>query len=77
LRSLAFEDLRDEVSRITLPTLLMHGEQDKICPAGAAQYMKEHLAGVEIALFPEAGHAPFLTQAEAFNKQLNSFLQSL
>ena len=77
LRSLAFEDLRDEVSTITLPTLLMHGDQDKICPAGASQYMKEHLGSAEIALFPEAGHAPFLTQAEDFNKILNTFLQSL
>jgi pimeloyl-[acyl-carrier protein] methyl ester esterase len=77
LRSLAFEDLRDEVSTITLPTLLMHGEQDKICPAGASQYMKEHLGSAEIALFPEAGHAPFLTRAEDFNTLLNTFLQSL
>ncbi len=77
LRSLAFEDLRDEVSTITLPTLLMHGEQDKICPAGASQYMKKHIGSAEIALFPEAGHAPFLTRAEDFNTVLNTFLQSL
>ena len=77
LTSLAFEDLRNEVSAITLPTLLMHGGQDKICPAGASHYMKEHLGSGEIALFPEAGHAPFLTQAEDFNKRMSTFLQTL
>ena len=55
----------------------MHGDQDKICPAGASRYMKEHLACAEIVLFPEAGHAPFLTQAEDFNKKMSVFLQLL
>lgn len=77
LTSLAFEDLRNEVAALTLPALLMHGDQDKICPAGASRYMKEHLGCAEIALFPEAGHAPFLTQAADFNKRMSTFLQSL
>ena len=77
LASLAWEDLRNEVASLTLPTLLMHGDQDKICPAGASRYMKEHLGCAEIALFPEAGHAPFLTQAEEFNRKMSAFLQSL
>ena len=77
LTSLAFEDLRNEVAALTLPTLLMHGDQDKICPAGASGYMKEHLGCGEMVLFPEAGHAPFLTQAEDFNKKMSAFLQTL
>jgi pimeloyl-[acyl-carrier protein] methyl ester esterase len=77
LASLALEDLRNEVAALTLPTLLMHGDQDKICPVGASWYMKEYLGCAEIVLFPEAGHAPFLTQAEDFNEKMNTFLQSL
>lgn len=77
LVSLAHEDLRGEMKTITVPTLLVHGGRDKICPLGAAQYMKEHLKSAEIALFPDAGHAPFLTQAETFNQRLGCFLSSL
>jgi pimeloyl-[acyl-carrier protein] methyl ester esterase len=77
LSSLALEDLRNEVTAISLPTLLMHGDQDKICPAGASHYMKEHLGSAEIVLFPDAGHAPFLTQAEGFNKRMSEFLMTL
>ena len=76
LAALAHEDLRSEITTITMPTLLMHGDQDKICPVGASRYMKEHLACAEIAVFPGAGHAPFLTQAEDFNQRLTSFLRS-
>jgi len=77
LTSLAWEDLRNEVASLTVPTLLVHGDQDKICPAGASRYMMENLGCAEIALFPEAGHAPFLTQPEDFNKKMSAFLQLL
>jgi len=77
LVSLANEDLRDKIGDITVPTLLIHGGEDKICPAGAGQYMKEHMKNSEIVIFPEAGHAPFLTHADAFNRHLSYFLSSL
>ena len=76
LVALADEDLRSEIPAITLPTLLMHGDQDKICPVGASRYMYEHLGDAAIALFPGAGHAPFLTQAEDFNQRLSEFVRS-
>jgi pimeloyl-[acyl-carrier protein] methyl ester esterase len=77
LVSLVDEDLRSEVATITMPTLLMHGDQDTICPVGASRYMQEHLECAGIAIFPGAGHAPFLTQAEDFNQRLTAFLRSL
>ena len=77
LLSLYNEDLRGKLEAITVPTLLMQGGQDKICLPGAARYMKEHLKNAEIVIFPEAGHVPFLTQADTFNHKLGNFLASL
>lgn len=77
LLSLANEDLRGTMGNITVPTLLMHGGEDRICPPGAAQFMKEHLKSAEIVLFPGAGHVPFLTQPNTFNQRLSYFLSSL
>lgn len=76
LVSLADEDLRSEITAITMPVLLMHGDQDTICPVGASRYMQEHLGCAELAVFTGAGHAPFLTQAEDFNQRLTAFLRS-
>lgn len=76
LVSLVDEDLRSEFATITMPTLLMHGDQDTICPVGASRYMQEHLGCSELAVFPGAGHAPFLTQTENFNQRLTAFLRS-
>ncbi len=77
LLSLAWEDLREKIKGINFPTLIMHGEQDKICLAGAAEYMAEHIDSAKVVVFPEAGHAPFLTQADTFNQKLKTFLHSL
>jgi pimeloyl-[acyl-carrier protein] methyl ester esterase len=77
LASLAGEDLRDKLGGIRIPCLLMHGDQDKICPPGASVYMQERLARAELITFPGAGHAPFLTRADDFNHSLAAFLRSV
>lgn len=77
LASLAREDLRENLGSIRIPCLLMHGDQDKICPPGASEYVKERLAQAEMVTFPGAGHAPFLTRADRFNQSLAAFLRSL
>jgi len=74
LAALAREDLRENLRSISIPCLLLHGDQDKICPLGASTYMKERLAQAEITMFPGAGHAPFLTRADCFNDRLATFL---
>ncbi len=77
LASLSNVDLRSKIRDVTVPTLLIHGGEDKICPAGAAHYMKKRLKSGEIVVFPEAGHVPFLTQPHAFNQHISYFLNSL
>ena len=77
LVELAREDLRDIVAAVSIPVLLMHGDEDRICLPGASRYMKEHLERADMVTFSGAGHAPFLTQAGCFNHKLGDFLRSL
>ena len=77
LASLAREDLRENLGSINIPSLLMHGDQDTICPPGASAFMQERLDGAEMITFPGAGHAPFLTRADFFNRTLAEFLCAL
>jgi pimeloyl-[acyl-carrier protein] methyl ester esterase len=62
LEVLAREDLRASLRAIAVPTLLVHGERDAICPAGAARAMAEEIPGARIQLWPALGHAPFLSR---------------
>jgi len=67
-------DLRPGLGTLTTPALVLHGEQDTIIPAGAGRVLAESLPQARLELFPDCGHAPFLTRPGAFAEALSSFL---
>jgi pimeloyl-[acyl-carrier protein] methyl ester esterase len=77
LDALVAADMRQLLPFIALPTLIMHGGQDRICLPEAAAYLLEHISGSEKLLIPECCHAPFLTSSEIFNAHLKSFSRSV
>ena len=77
LQILSVADLRAELPSIDRPVLLVHGEQDQICPASASEYMAERLPVARLRIMAGCGHAPFMTQPERFNTVLRGFLASV
>lgn len=69
-------DLRPILGQVQVPTLILHGEADTVCALGAGQFMAEMIPGSQIHTFPGKGHAPFLTDAQAFNERLADFILS-
>ncbi|MBK9516456.1 MAG: alpha/beta fold hydrolase [Anaeromyxobacter sp.] len=59
---LASTDLRGALPAVTLPTLVLHGEADAICPVGAGRALAAALPAARLRTVPGAGHAPFLAQ---------------
>ncbi|HKJ83670.1 MAG TPA: alpha/beta fold hydrolase [Mariprofundaceae bacterium] len=66
-------DLRATLSAIDAPCLVMHGESDGVVPVAAARYLSERIDGAAFVSFEQCGHAPFLTQAERFNRELEAW----
>ncbi|WP_256250770.1 pimeloyl-ACP methyl ester esterase BioH [Nitrosomonas sp. Nm51] len=64
-------DMREKLSRIEQPVLLLHGENDMITHPFAAQWMDEQLKHSRLAMFPRCGHAPFLNDPEKFVSSFN------
>lgn len=77
LEAILNTDLRDRLSSLSIPILFIHGEMDKICPVGAAYYLANKIKKARLNIFKKSGHAPFITEAEKFNKVLLDFLESL
>jgi pimeloyl-[acyl-carrier protein] methyl ester esterase len=77
LELLSSIDLRDQLHRLSVPTLIMHGKQDTIAPIAASRALANTLLNARLKEFEACGHAPFLTQPEAFNTILNKWCQSL
>lgn len=59
-------DLRAQIAEITLPTLIIHGENDPLMPLAAAHWLNENLPHAQLKIFSGAAHAPFLNNPERF-----------
>jgi pimeloyl-ACP methyl ester esterase len=77
LKALIDSDLRSLLPEISVPVLLIHGTDDKICLPGASEYMSSIIQGASLELFANTGHAPFLSRPGRFNSLITGFIQSL
>lgn len=77
LEALADADLRDHLSVINIPTLIVHGDSDVICLPLAAEFMAKRILLSQQVLFSGCGHVPFLTQSNKFNACLEGFREQL
>jgi non-heme chloroperoxidase len=66
-------DLRNDLSDISIPTLIMHGKKDKICSFDLAEQMKVGIANSHIIAFENSGHSLFLEETHKFNTELIKF----
>jgi len=74
LGTLASADLRGDVARIAIPTLVVAGERDTLAPPEASAWLVQALPAAQLLRLPGAGHAPFLSHPEAFRDALLGFL---
>jgi pimeloyl-ACP methyl ester carboxylesterase len=66
-------DLRNDLMKIKIPTLIMHGKKDKICSFDLAVQMKAGISSSHIVAFEKSGHSLFLEEVVKFNKELIRF----
>ena len=70
-------DLRDALAAITVPTLVIAGEHDRITPVAAGRELASRLPSARFVEVPKAGHAPFLSHPETVRREVESFLAFL
>lgn len=74
LALLEHTDLRAEVPSITAPTLVMHGQHDRLAPPAAGAWLAEHIAHARLVQLEGAGHAPFISHPQQVLAGLQEFL---
>jgi 3-oxoadipate enol-lactonase len=73
---LAF-DVRAELGRIDLPTLVVVGTRDLVTPAGRARQIAGRIPGARLELLPGCGHMVMLERADELNRLLAEFAAGL
>ncbi len=69
-------DFRDDLRRITVPTLVIHGDADAIVPIeGSGRRTHQTVAHSQLVVVPGAPHGLNVSHAAAFNDALLKFLK--
>ena len=66
-------DIRNRVSKIEVPTLIIVGEKDKI-NLKASQYLNREIKGSELRIVSGSGHTVMVEKTEEFNQILEEFI---
>jgi non-heme chloroperoxidase len=68
-------DLRPELNKIKIPTIIFHGVKDKICEFALAEQMHKGIKNSTIVPFENSGHGLFVEEREKFNSELIKFIK--
>ncbi len=67
-------DLTDRLQAITVPTLVIVGEEDLGTPVAASRTIHERIKGSELVILKSASHLSNVEQPEAFSRAMTTFL---
>ena len=68
-------DQSDTLRRVKVPTLILCGEQDALCPIERHQLMAALIPHANLVVIPGAGHLPTLEQPQATTDALRKWLE--
>ena len=69
------EDLVDQLSTITAPTMVIVGNQDILTPRGDSEEIAERIPNAELVVISGAAHGLMMEHSTTFNKILIEFLK--
>ena len=73
----AMTDFRQDLAKIKVPTLIIHGSGDKIVPKEASgDRTAEAIPGAEYLVYDDAPHGLFYTERDRLNDDLIAFITS-
>jgi pimeloyl-ACP methyl ester carboxylesterase len=73
---MAEADLRDVLSTVAVPTLLIWGELDRRSPLGVAHQFEQAIPGARLVVIPDCGHVSNLERPAQFNEAVREFCRA-
>lgn len=73
--SLRDESLFADLGTIRVPTLILHGIHDKVCPIELAEALEAGIENSELVPFMYSGHGLFWEERDKFNRELIQFIE--
>ena len=70
-------DVMDRLAEITLPVLILSGEDDRLTPPKYSDFMEKSIPGAVRCRIEDAGHVLPVEKPEAVNRSIRAFLEAL
>ncbi len=70
-------DIRDRVSGIKMPTLIIVGDKDNLTPIKLSQYMNRQIKGSKLIIIPDSKHMPMIEKPEKVNAIIDEFINDV
>ncbi len=67
-------DTRSKLKEITVPTLIIVGENDRMLPPRMSQFLHHNIRDSELSVIPDAGHEVMLEAPDEVNKAIDTFM---
>ncbi len=74
--TMSWERLQD-VHTISCPTLVLHGDQDRLVSVSNAQQLAQHIPSAQLTVLPDCGHQLFTDQPERGADTVLQFIRSV
>jgi 3-oxoadipate enol-lactonase len=77
ITGLASFNVTGRLGEIHIPTLIIHGAQDRIVSIASAQQLADSIAGARLVIFPDAGHVYTTDAPQASTDEVLRFLAGI
>ncbi len=67
----------DRLPLMSVPTLVIHGESDRLVPPANGIDVAERIPGAKLVMLPQASHIFFTDQPEESNRSISQFLRQM
>ena len=71
-RALIYDDL---LASLSVPVMVTHGENDSFVSPDLSRELAKTVLNGQVSIYENAGHAPFVSQAQRFNRELIDFVK--
>lgn len=63
------------LARLTMPTLILWGSEDRLIPASSGRWLADHIPGSRLIIYPGIGHIPMEEAADRSAADVATFLE--
>jgi non-heme chloroperoxidase len=77
IKAFSETDFTDDLTKVDVPTLILHGDDDQIVPVGASTLLSSKLVkGATLTIYSGAPHGLWSTRKDQVNADLLTFFQA-